>query len=212
MANTDIRDLSETLSGQDGGERADRVSTRTQYMEISTNANEAQQVFSVSDLKATANGWGKRTQKDAPTNSAYNTWALVWYAPGAWSSPHHHENCESTYYFTFEEGDGKLLIYLGWPLSEARVIEATSATLMHMPAYEVHTFSNVGDTELTLLHTFSPPWKADPQGKTIMDLVDAETGRAYTDMDEYAAKIRERDDKYGTLDGYIEYLKEIGTY
>ena len=181
-------------------------------MEDDHKANEPGQVFSVADLKAVADGWGKRTHKDAPTDSSYNAWALVWYAPGAWSSPHHHENCESTYYFTFEGGAGKLLIYLGWPLSEARVIEATSAILMPMPAYDIHTFSNVGDTEITLLHTFSPPWGEDAQGKTIMDLVDAETGKRYTDMDEYAEKVRERDKKYGTLGGYVEHLKEVGRY
>lgn len=169
-------------------------------------------LFVASDLKETAAGWGKRTQKNAPTNSSRNTWAFVWYAPGAWSSPHHHENCESTYYFDFRGGKGRLEIHLGWPLSKAKVTEITTATLMYIPPYEIHTFSNVGDTEMILLHTFSPPWKTDAQGKTVMDLVDSETGKSHTDMEDYARTVRERDEKYGTLDGYIEYLKEIGKY
>lgn len=181
-------------------------------MATESEATAAGKIFVVSDLKQTAAGWGKRTQKNAPTDSEYNTWAMVWYAPTAWSSPHHHANCESTYYFTFKGDKGKLLIYLGWPLSKAKVIEINTATLMHISPYEIHTFSNDGDTEMTLLHTFSPPWKTDSQGNTVMDLVDSETGKSYTDMAAYAKTVRERDEKYGTLKGYIDYLKEIGKY
>ena len=60
-----------------------------------------------------------------------------------------------------------------------------------------------------LLHTFSPPWK-DTGAE--MDLVDTETGERFTESADYIAHVAEGDKKYGTLEGYIEHLKDVGKY
>lgn len=169
---------------------------------------EKSKVIVLSEARKEANSWGKRINKQLPI-SYNNNWSLVWYPPQAWSCPHYHEKCESVYYFDFQGKPGKIMIYLGWPLSEATVKEITGPTLVYVPAFEVHTFVNCGETEMFLLHTFSPPFQ--DFGITI-DTVDPESGKRFINSEEYTEHVREADRKYGTLDGYIEYLKKAGKY
>lgn len=166
------------------------------------------EIVSLDKLHKEADKWGKRHLNQAKV-SYNNTWNVAWYEPGAWSSPHHHEKSESVYYFSFKSGKGKCKVYLGWPISEAKSIVVTEPTLIYIPAYEIHCFSNIGDTEMFLLHAFSPSW--EDIGVTI-DIVDAETGHRYNDMDEYADYVKKGDEKYKTLKGYIKHLKEVGKY
>jgi len=169
---------------------------------------EKSKVVSLTELQEKSDKWGKRHLNQA--NISYNnTWNVAWYESGAWSSPHHHEKSESVYYFSFKSGKGQCKIYLGWPLSKVKAVIINEPTMIYIPAYEVHCFSNIGETEMFLLHAFSPTWKE--LGVTI-DIVDAETGRTYNDMDEYAKHVIESDKKYGTLDGYIEHLMKVGKY
>ena len=178
-------------------------------MKTEFEKGEKAKIVVLSELQEQADAWGKRHLNQARV-SYNNTWNVAWYEPGAWSSPHHHERSESVYYFGFKGEGGKCKTYLGWPLSEAKVTVITETTLIYIPAYEVHCFSNIGDVEMFLLHAFSPPWEED-LGVTI-DLVDAESGRTYSDMKEYADHVREGDERFKTLEGYIEHLKEIGKY
>ena len=141
----------------------------------------------------------------------YNTtWEIVWYQPGAYSTPHYHTRSESVYYFDFIGGQGKCNIYLGWPLSEAEVKPITGRTLLYIPAYAPHSYSNVGETEMILLHSFSPPWSRDSGIST--DMTDCLTGRTFTDVDEYADFIGGVDKKYSTFDQFVEYVKSLGKY
>ena len=167
------------------------------------------QVYALSDLRKGADHWGKRDLKQPPVGYN-NTWQISWYAPGAWSSPHRHWGSESVYYFHFAGEGGEAQIYLGWPLSKARLTKITEPTIVHIPTLEAHCFSNTGKVDMILIHAFSPPWEED-LGVEI-DLTDAETNKTYKKIDEYADHVREGDEKYGTLEGYIEYLKKIGKY
>ena len=177
-------------------------------MKTKFEKGERGQLLLLSDLKKEGAKWGKRTLKKAPF-SYNNTWQIAWYEPGAWSTPHCHEGSESVYYFGFKGDRGNAKIYLGWPLSEAQIIEITEPALCYMPAYEVHCFSNAGDSEMLLIHTFSPPW--DEYLNVELDLFDAETKKTYNDINEYAEHVRVDDEKHATL-GYIEHLKKIGKY
>lgn len=177
-------------------------------MKTKFEKGEKPQVVVIADAKKQASPWGKRLIKQTDL-SHNNMWSLAWYPPNAWSSPHYHENSESVYYFDFQGKPGNVKMYLGWPLSEAEVTEITAPTLLYIPAYVTHCFTNDGDTELFLLHTFSPPWK--DIGVT-MDVIDSESGKRFNDADEYIHHVAEGDEKYVTLHGYIEHLKEVGKY
>ena len=166
------------------------------------------EVVVLSDARKEAALWGKRIISKT-TISYNNNWSLAWYPPQAWSAPHYHENSESVYYFDFQGKPGKVVMYLGWPLSKAIIREITEPTLVYIPAYETHCFSNDGNTEMFLLHTFSPPWK--DLGIT-MDVIDGESSKRFNNSEEYIEHVAEGDKKYGTLDGYIEHLKEVGKY
>jgi len=177
-------------------------------MKTKFEKGEKSEILVLSKERKEASLWGKRVIKQ--TSISYNNmWSLAWYPPQAWSSPHYHELSESVYYFDFQGKPGNVRMYLGWPLSEAIIQEITEPTLVYIPAYETHTFSNNGNSEMFLLHVFSPPWK--DSGVT-QDTVDAESGKRFTKSEEYIAHVGESDKKYSTLDGYIEHLKKIGKY
>ena len=91
-------------------------------MKIKFEKGEKGQLLLLSDLKIQGSTVGKRTFGKAPI-SYNNTWNLAWYEPGAWSTPHYHEGCESVYNFSFKEDKGCARVYLGWPLSEAKIFE-----------------------------------------------------------------------------------------
>lgn len=166
------------------------------------------QVIVLEDAKKEAELWGKRLIKQ--TDLSYNNmWSFAWYPPAAWSTPHYHERSESIYYFDFQGKPGNVKMLLGWPLSQADVTEITGPTILYIPAFETHCFANCGDSEMFLLHTFSPPWK---DTGSEMDVVDAETGERFTEAAHYIEHVAEGDKKYGTLEGYIEHLKEVGKY
>lgn len=167
-------------------------------------------VFSLAELYENAELWGKRLFAQRPPEMNNTTWEIVWYKPGAYSTPHYHTKSESVYYFDFEGGKGQCDIHLGWPLSTAEVKTITGKTLLYIPAYAIHSYSNTGDTEMLLVHSFSPPWQRDSGIST--DMTDCLTGRTFTDVKEYADFISEICDKYGTFNDFADYVKSIGQY
>jgi oxalate decarboxylase/phosphoglucose isomerase-like protein (cupin superfamily) len=167
-------------------------------------------IISLADLRDKSQVWGKRIFAPRLPEMYNSTWEIVWYQPGAYSAPHDHPRTESVYYFDFKGGAGKCNIYLGWPLSQAKVTIITSAALVYIPAHVVHCYSNVGETEMVLVHSFSPPWERDRGVST--DTTDTLTGHKYSDMNEYGDFVTELCSKYGTFDEYVEHVKSIGQY
>lgn len=167
-------------------------------------------LFSLAELHGEGQLWGKRLFAPRPPEMNNTTWEIVWYQPGAYSTPHYHARSESVYYFDFAGGEGKCNIYLGWPLSRAEIKAITGRSLLYIPAYAPHAYSNVGVTEMMLLHSFSPPWQRDSGIST--DMTDCLTGRKFDDVDEYADFITEIDEKCATFDEFVDHVKMHGKY
>lgn len=167
-------------------------------------------MFSLESLHEEAALWGKRLFAPRLPEMHNSTWEIVWYRPEGYSTPHLHACTESVYYFDFDGKAGKCNVFVGWPLSQAEITEISGPTLMYIPAHVVHCFNNVGDTEMLLVHSFSPPWERD-RGTTT-DITDMLTGRMFTDLNDYGTFVNTLCEKCSTFPEYVEYVKALGKY
>lgn len=170
-------------------------------------------VFDLAKLHENRNSWGKRSASPLVPENSNSTWEFLWYAKGAYSLPHYHPKSESVYIIDFPGqpfGTGKARAFLGWPFSKAKVIEVSTPTLLLIPAFQVHTFSNDGDVEMFLLHTFSPPWEKDLHQSS--DVYDVMTNEYFTDISKYSQYAREMAEKYDDIEDLIQDCKEKGIY
>ena len=171
------------------------------------------QIVNVSEIYKGADLWGGRVHSPFAAESDNICWEFVWYKPGAFSIPHYHPKSESNYFVDFSTDESKtrkFTAYIGWPISEAKVIEITEPTLLLIPAHIVHTYSNDGDGDLFLLHAFSPPWQKD-LGQTA-DTYDMMTQTYYDDGDAYGEFATITANKYEKIDDLWNEFKTMGIY
>jgi oxalate decarboxylase/phosphoglucose isomerase-like protein (cupin superfamily) len=178
-------------------------------MKIAFERGEQGKVTVISDLRNEQSSFGKRGIAEVPITHNIS-WYITWYAPGAYATPHMHPRSESVYNFSFMGSGGKCAIYLGWPLSKARLTEITKSSLVYIPAYEYHCFVNTGDADMMNVHAFSPHWKNDLY--ISHDLIEAVNGKEYLDIDEYSKYIEENDKKFPTFNDFVTHLKENDKY
>jgi len=182
---------------------------RTQF---GSDYNEEFQIVNVNDIIGGADHWGGRVHSPFAAESANICWEFVWYKPGGFSIPHYHPKSESNYFVNFldDSKTHKFTAYIGWPISEAKVIEITEPTLLLIPAHLVHTYSNDGDSDLFLLHAFSPPWIKD-LGQT-SDVFDMMTEKYYSNGDEYGVFATDLASKFETVNDLWDEFKKMGIY
>jgi len=174
--------------------------------------DETYNVINVGELKAKADAWGERSHSPEWVETCNIRWEFVWYGANAFSVPHYHPKSESNYYIHFPD-DSKnrdYTAYIGWPISEAKVINITESHLFTFPAHLVHTFSNQGDPGVLLLHAFSPPWVRD-MNQTV-EVYDMMTQTYYDDGEKYGEFVNGLYEKYKNFGELCEEFKKMGIY